>query len=154
MLSKNFSRFLFVGVICMSSGYANCTKSFGSLHCGADTKENISFSGNVVLDGTTVTNKLVVNGQLHAVAANIGQADISGNSNLAQTVVSKQFNISGYLNALESNFVADLIANTNKLELNKTKAKNISVKSNQGEKAIVVLNNSTCDPTWARGGGL
>ena len=155
MLCKDFSRFLFLGVLCMSSCYANCTKSFGSLHCGADTEENISFSGNVTLDGTTVTNNLDVNGQLHAISANISKANISGNSDFSQAVISKKCNITGYLKADKSNFIADIVANTNKLELNKTKTNNIVVKSNNGEKAIVMLNNSTVqgDISFSSGNG-
>jgi len=89
-------KFLYLSLILLSTSTqaaSVCSRQDGEMHCGAGTVESIDYTGDVILDGTTITGRLKTLGDLTAKNANInhiniiGDADISGSQIIGSTIV-------------------------------------------------------------------
>lgn len=121
-----------------------CQYKFGSVSCGYGTVENVTANGTAILNGTTVTNQLNVNGELTAIHASINNIHCSGSCILSESTFSSNTIISGILNATNSYFSQPLTLNSNASILNASKTADIII-SIAGEKELnfLCLENNT-----------
>jgi hypothetical protein len=71
---------------------------------GATTFDNITSSGLLKLNGTTVKSKLHVNGSLLTQAAHLGEVEVSGEANFKNSVIAQAIQVIGSLRAEKTTF--------------------------------------------------
>jgi hypothetical protein len=90
--------------------------------------ENLTSSGVLKLKGTTVSNKLIIQGCLIAQSAHLGSIEGSGDINLTDTTVKLESSIMGYLRAQHTTFNSPLTISSNKAVFTASKLNAITVK--------------------------
>lgn len=102
---KKISKFLCITTALISTNlFANsiCSDKHGTLHCGAGAIDNIEYRGYVDIDGTTVTNKFNVNGEVSIQNANINQFFVRGSSHLTKANIKGSMEVIGNIHAKNS----------------------------------------------------
>ncbi len=93
-------------ISCWTTAFAKdvCYQNLGSSHliCTVGTVSNINYSGDVSLNGTTVTGNTSVSGDLDANGASLNTVSVRGDGSLTNTLVSHQASFSGNLKTSEN----------------------------------------------------
>lgn len=134
---------LFLGLVLMGASYADCQKNYTGMFCDGTSVDNITASGNVVLQGTTVTNKVAVSGLLDAYSATLNEVGIAGKAQVSACKIASKFAIKGYLEANDSNFAGSLDITANEAKLTNVNAQNINVFPDSGKPSKLVLAGTT-----------
>ncbi|MFZ2315778.1 MAG: hypothetical protein WAW86_09010 [Gammaproteobacteria bacterium] len=86
-----------LGILGSTSSFADtaCKDKYGTLKCGQGTVGDISYTGFVEADGTTVTNSVNVFGSVTAINSHLNVVVIKGESHLAKTEVVGKMQMTG-----------------------------------------------------------
>lgn len=121
-----------------------CQHQFGSVNCGYGTVANITANGTAMLNSTTVTNQLSVNGELTATHASINNINCRGSCILSESTISGNAIINGMLNATNSYFSKLFTLNSNASILNASKTADIIITAfGKKESNYLCLENNT-----------
>ncbi len=86
--------------------------SNGVIRYGRETIASLEGNGFVTLEGTTVRNMLLVNGNLDAKNAKVGSLSVNGHASLLDTTIDAKSEINGFLSATNTTFRSELTVST------------------------------------------
>lgn len=106
-------------------------------------KGTLTVSGPVeISNGSTITGKSHINGPMEVDNSKLAELEINGPLDIEDSVVLGKTTINGYLDAEHTVFEGEIIASTNRIELEKSKVKgNLIITSD--EPPMVKLEDST-----------
>lgn len=122
---------------------------------GKEVVSNLSTNGNVMLDGTTITDSLKVIGSLKAQHATIGQLEVVGHTALKEVVIKGDATLEGSVKIAHSEFEGALKITSPQIFLADSVLNSLVVgKSETGSETIYMSNTVIKGPvTFESGNG-
>ncbi|NOQ36615.1 MAG: hypothetical protein GQ569_12090 [Methylococcaceae bacterium] len=137
---------------------------YGLVNYDQQRHESLTIHCSAILNGTTVTKQLTVNGSLDANAVNLNElyvngdvkavnsilnsAEINGKTHFINSQIAKKLTVNGLLIAEGSHFASDIIVSSSKIVLSSSHIQNIIVNAinncdNDSEEQVIHLKNNT-----------
>jgi hypothetical protein len=158
MLSKKIALALYgFSLITTLSSADPCGTALGNTTIEKATLQCLDLTGKGIFNMATMLGKLTIVGSLDATKSTFNTLDVTGNVTLQFVTVGGNAKIIGALNATDSSFLADLVLNTQTVNLTRTNAKNITLNTERDhEVPVFVITDSTItgNITFSSGNGI
>lgn len=119
-----------------------CNYGPGNVTCSTGVVDSLQGTGNVVVNGTTVSGATIVDGLLSADDANFSSLEVNGSAKLTQCTINDTANIKGSLAASSTKFQKSLKIYSDKTRLINTKVNgDLRLCHTDAKKQILYLDN-------------